>query len=70
VYVLDQWAAKEDHNFPGMYYSVTRNGWMESEVLLNYMERPLFLHSEMNPQYSIKGDKRVMHLACQNSVTI
>lgn len=77
-FIWDQWIANEDENcFPGISYAATRNGWMESEVFLNFLKttfleaigpvRPVLL---VYDGHSTHVDQRVIKFAIDNSITI
>lgn len=76
-FIWDQWMADENESFPGMSYAATRNGWMESDVFLNFMKsaflkaigdtRPVLL---VYDGHRTHVDQRVIEFARTNSINI
>lgn len=76
-YIWDQWLAPEDKAFPNTAYAATKNGWMEADVFLRYMEktfipnvpkeRPILLIFD---GHSTHIDERTIRLAIDNEIII
>lgn len=73
----DDWVAPRTDEFPGTSYAVTANGWMESQLFLNYFEkillevlgpdRPILLIYDGHVSHV---DDRLIKVARDNRVTI
>ncbi|KAI4463244.1 hypothetical protein MML48_4g00000632 [Holotrichia oblita] len=73
----DEWTIPEDNSFPGTTYVVTSNGWVESEVFLNYFKNSFLKEiGDARPSLLIYDghvshvDERLISCALQNDVAI
>lgn len=75
--IWDGWVAPEGKDFPGTTYAATTNGWMESNIFLNYFEKSFLKEiGDARPVLVIYDghashvDERLISSALRNNVTI
>ncbi|KAJ8896724.1 hypothetical protein PR048_002069 [Dryococelus australis] len=44
-HIWDQWIAPEGFGYPNTSYAATPNGWMETEVFINYFQRTFITYT-------------------------